>query len=96
MCNLNLTPISLCNSAFAYVNIVLCPGGGYSHRNAIADVPPKWVGFDKKSLNIGPIFGPKIPKHVSIFLNIFWIFLKKLPVFGAKSLNMCPFLEQNP
>ena len=33
--------------------------------------------FDKKSLNMGPIFDPQIPKHESIF----W----------AKSLNMGTF-----
>ena len=42
-------------------------GGGTSIETLYGDVPPKWVGFDKKSLNMGPIFDPQIPKHGSIF-----------------------------
>ena len=46
---------------------ILTPGG-YSHRNAIRGCAAQMGRFlTKKSLNMGPIFGPKIPKHVSIF-----------------------------
>ena len=59
---------------------------------------PNGSVFDKKSLNMGPIFGPKIPKHGSIFffkfLKIFKkiaCFWSKIPkhgsIFGAKSLK---------
>ena len=42
---------------------------------------PNGSVFDKKSLNMGPIFGPKIPKHGSIL--------------GAKSLNIGTFFTLN-
>ena len=46
----------------------LISGGGTPIETLYGDVPPKWVGFwQKKSLNMGPNFGPKIPKHGSIF-----------------------------
>ena len=53
--------------------------------------------FDKKSLNMGPIFDPQIPKHGSIFRQNHKNFLgsqnfQKIPkhgsIFWAKSLNM--------
>ena len=52
--------------------IIFWPGGGGGTpiETLYGDVPPKWVVFDKKSLNMGPIFGPKIPKHVSILKKI--------------------------
>ena len=46
---------------------VLWPPGGTSIETLYGDVPPKWVGFWQKSLNMGPIFDPQIPKHGSIF-----------------------------
>ena len=71
--------------------------GGYSHRNAIRGCAAQMGRFlTKKSLNMGPIFGPKIPKHGSIFFKFSENLKKKKPVFGAQSLNMGPFLEQNP
>ena len=58
--------------------------GGYFHRNAIRGRAAQMGRvFDKKSLNMGPIFDPQIPKHGS--MKIF-----------KKSLNMGPFFEQNP
>ena len=51
--------------------IIFWPGGGTPIETLYGDVPLKWVSFwQKKSLNMGPIFGPKIPKHVSIFKKI--------------------------
>ena len=60
-------------------------GGGTPIETLYGDVPQNGLVFDKKSLNMGPIFGPKIPKLGSIFLKKFWKFKKN-------SL----FLEQNP
>ena len=40
----------------------IAPGGGTPIETLYGDV----LVFDKKSLNMGPIFGPKIPKHGSI------------------------------
>ena len=54
---------------------------------------------------MGPIFGPKIPEHGSIFLKFSEIkkknslFLEQIPkhgsIFGAKSLNMGTFFTLN-
>ena len=33
--------------------------GGYSHVKAYGDVPPKWVTFSPKSLDMGPILVKK-------------------------------------
>ena len=41
--------------------------GGTPIETLYGDVPPNGSVFDKKSLNMGPIFGPTIPKHGSIF-----------------------------
>ena len=79
------------------IQILSCFPGGYFHRNAIR-------GFDKKSLNMGPIFDPQIPKHGSIFRQNHKNFLspenfQKIPkhgsIFLAKSLNMGIFLPLN-
>ena len=59
--------------------------GGTPIETLYGDVPPKWVGFDKKSLNMGPIFGPKIPKHGFIFFK-----------FSENLFKNSLFLEQNP
>ena len=43
-------------------------GGGDFHRNAIRGCAAQMGRFlTKKSLNMGPIFDPQIPKHGSIF-----------------------------
>ena len=44
------------------------PGGGVLPQKRYTGMcRPNGSVFDKKSLNMGPIFGPKIPKHGSIF-----------------------------
>ena len=50
-----------------YVNLEAQNPGGTPIEMLYGDVPPKWVGFWQKIPNMGPIFGPKIPKHGSIF-----------------------------
>ena len=80
-------------------------GGGYFHRNAIRRCcRPNGSVFDKKFLNMGPIFDPQIPKHGSIFRQNHKNFLgsqrkprkfsknpKHGSIFWAKSLNMGTF-----
>ena len=60
--------------------------GGTPIETLYGDVPPKWVGFwQKKSLNMGPIFGPK-SLNMGPFLKNF------LKIKNKNSL----LLEQNP
>ena len=42
----------LCSSMHAFEKY---SPGGYSHVKAYGDVPPKWVIFQQKSLDMGPI-----------------------------------------
>ena len=74
--------------------------GGYFHRNAIRGRAAQMGRvFDKKSLNMGPIFDPQIPKHVSIFRQNHTNFLgsqREPRKFSKKSLNMGLFFEQTP
>ena len=75
-----------------YLSVLATLSGGYFHRNAIRGCAAQmgWF-FDKKSLNMGPIFDPQIPKHGSIFRQNFQKIPKHGSIFWAKSLNMGTF-----